>query len=71
LYCGPCFAQRIESAHKAKQGRRNVLGRWKGALLTMGSLACLVAGFYLLGRMLAAIPADVHDGTVWKKILNP
>jgi hypothetical protein len=41
--------------------------RWRRLALTLGSLVCLVAGAYALGRLLAAIPEDFHDGQVWKK----
>ncbi len=67
LYCGPCFARVVESRRRAAGGARTDWRRWRGAAATAGSLLCLLAGFYLLGRVLAAIPPDFHDGTVWKK----
>lgn len=71
LYCGPCFTLRIETGRRAGARRRTDWGRWKTGALAAGSLLCLVTGFYLLGRILAAIPADLHDGTVWKDTFKP
>ncbi len=70
LYCGPCFAVRVEAGRR-DGARRLDWRRWRTALLMTGSLLCLVTGIYLLGRMLAAIPADVHDGTVWTETFKP
>jgi hypothetical protein len=67
LYCGPCFASKINSGKK-KTGRRRDWRRVRAIAVTAGSLVCLTAGFYLLGRALAVIPPDVHDGTVWEKL---
>jgi ribosomal protein S27AE len=71
LFCGPCFAQRIETGRRSADGRRKDWGRWKTAVLMLGSLMCAVTLFYFLGRMLAAIPAKAHDGTIWKEISAP
>jgi hypothetical protein len=70
LYCGPCFALRIQKQKKAA-GNRAGWRRTKACLVVAGAMLCLVAGFYALGRVLAAIPADVHDGTIWKETFNP
>lgn len=70
LYCGPCFILKIGAAKKAG-GRKTDWRRMRAVLVATGSVVCLVAGFYLLGRMLSAIPADVHDGTVWEKASEP
>ena len=67
LYCGPCFAQQVDGARRAAARRTTDWRRWRTVVLTAGSLFFLVAGIYGLGRVLAAIPADFHDGTVWKK----
>ncbi|MET0262204.1 MAG: rhomboid family protein [Rariglobus sp.] len=67
LYCAPCFARRI-AAGKRNAARRGVdWRRWKAGIVTAGSILCLVWGFYALGRVLAAIPAELHDATVWKE----
>jgi ribosomal protein S27AE len=70
LYCGTCFVLKVESARRGA-GRKTDWRRCKSAVATAGALLCLVAGFYFLGRMLAAIPAELHDGTVWKETFNP
>lgn len=69
LYCAPCFARRATAG-----ARRSVRAPWRrarSAALAAGSVFFLVAGFYLLGRALAAIPTQVHDGTVWKETFDP
>ena len=71
LYCGTCFAAHIEQGRRASRRGRTDWGRWKAAATTAGSLLFLVLGYYALGRMLAAIPADVHDGTVWEAPFKP
>jgi hypothetical protein len=70
IYCGTCFGLKIGSAKKATGPRRD-WRRLRAIAFTAGSLVCLAAGFYLLGRTLAAIPPDVHDGTVWEKLNQP
>ena len=71
LYCGTCFTAHIEQGRRASRRGRTDWGRWKAAATTAGSLLFLVAGYYALGRMLAALPADVHDGTVWEAPFKP
>ncbi len=68
LYCAPCFARRTAPA-TPKPARRS----WSGLrplLLGAGSVFCLVLGFYLLGRVLASIPSDFHDGTIWREAVG-
>lgn len=67
LYCAPCFARRVESAKKVAKPRD--WKRLRAAALTAGSVLCLVVGFYLLGRLLAAVPPEFHDGTIWREEL--
>ncbi len=71
LYCGPCFALHIEAGRRASVRRPTDWRQWKAGVAVVGSMLCLVVGFYLLGRLLAAIPADMHDGTVWEKLSEP
>lgn len=70
LYCGPCFALKIGGGRKAA-ARKTDWSRWKTAAMLAGSLGCAVAGFYFLGRTLAAIPPDWHDGTIWEETMKP
>lgn len=66
LYCAPCFAR--EAAGSSAQPRaRADWRRLRGLALTAGSVFCLVLGFYLVGRVLAAVPPDWHDGTIWRE----
>ena len=65
IYCGPCFAKHV--AGEQKRARHIPWSRMRGTALAAGSLFCLVLGFYLLGRVLAAIPSEFHDGTIWKE----
>lgn len=71
LYCGPCFMLRVDGTRRAAGRGKTDWRRWRTAALTAGSLLCLIAGIYALGRVLAAIPADFHDGTVWEKTFTP
>lgn len=68
LYCGPCFAQCVGGDRTTRPKRRINWGRWKALVLTAGSVVCAVLCFYWLGRVLAAVPADLHDGTIWKEL---
>jgi len=67
LYCGPCFTLQVASVRRVASRSNINWCFWRRITLTIGSLVCLVAGAYALGRLLAAIPADFHDGKVWKK----
>lgn len=70
LYCGPCFATRVEAGRRTARRGTN-WRRWKAAALTGGSVLCAVVGFYWMGRVLAAVPTDFHDGTIWKEAMKP
>lgn len=69
LYCAPCFARRAGAAQKSS--RQPGGEKRRAALLTTGSLLCLLVGFYLLGRLLSAVPPDFHDGTIWQEEFAP
>jgi hypothetical protein len=71
LYCAPCFARRAAAvaAEKKKRGARSLRGL-RPLAVGAGSVLCLVLGFYFLGRVLAAIPSDFHDGTIWREVIN-
>jgi hypothetical protein len=70
LYCGPCFTLQVAGVRRVAAPSKFNAGFWRRVALTIGSLVCLVAGAYALGRLLAAIPADFHDGKVWKKTFD-
>ncbi len=71
LYCAPCFARETEARRRTSgQGA----SRWRGvgaAARAAGSVLCVVVGIYLVGRLLAAIPPELHEGTVWKDTFAP
>lgn len=71
LYCGPCFTAQAAGASQAASRSKTDWRLWRRLALTTGSVLCVVIGLYALGRLLAAIPADFHDGKVWKKNLGP
>ena len=66
LLCASCLA-RSSTTSARKRERRAVLRRVGAA--AAGGLALWIA-FYGLGSLLAKIPADFHDGTIWKKTLD-
>jgi hypothetical protein len=63
VLCTGCLRQRVAAPRP-----RSALG---GRLLRVGQgvLGLLLAWgvFYFVARMLLTVPADFHDGTVWKK----
>ncbi len=69
IYCASCFSRLVAAA--TRRPRRVPWARVRGAAMTAGSVFCLVLGFYLLGRVLVAIPSEFHDGTIWKEKLTP
>ena len=64
FFCGPCFAGGTPAAASAARPSRK---RLRALVLTTGSLFFLIGGFYLLGRVLAAVPPNFHDGTIWRE----
>jgi hypothetical protein len=68
MFCAPCFILHVGAGKRVRQGPRRDWRRCKAALLMVGSLLCMVGVFYLLGRVLAVIPPELHDGTIWKRV---
>jgi hypothetical protein len=66
LLCSACLARATVTSER-KRGRRAALRRIGAA--AAGGLALWIA-FYSVGSLLATIPADVHDGTIWKKMVT-
>jgi hypothetical protein len=65
LYCAPCFARRVDAS---KKGAKRADGKkLRAIVLTAGSVFFLVVAFYLLGRLVSAVPPDFHDGTIWRE----
>lgn len=69
IYCASCFGRLVAAA--TRPTRHVPWTRIRRAAVAAGSVLCLVLGFYLLGRVLVAIPSEFHDGTVWKENLSP
>jgi uncharacterized paraquat-inducible protein A len=66
VLCARCLARVIDAA-SGKRSRFAQLLRCFAALLSI-----LIAWWFfdLIGRGLILLPADVHEGTIWKKITN-
>ena len=64
LLCAACLGRTRQTSNTAAQSR------WtKPMLHACGSLAGFFVAwlcFYLLGSLLARVPSEVHEGTVWK-----
>lgn len=64
MLCAHCLRDATAEATKPKR-QRSLLS----SLLVLGPLALgamlLWIGFYLLGRLLLAIPSEFHEGNIW------
>lgn len=63
VLCGPCLARRATRGAARRE-------RWRGLRHAGRSAAGLLAlwlVFYGLGALLAKLPPEVHDGTVWRR----
>lgn len=65
LLCTTCLAR--ETAAKT-DSRRSSRARVGDLVLTAAWVALLWVVFYGFGQLLKAIPAKVHEGTVWRSI---
>ncbi len=64
LVCASCLAK---AAVKTEEKRGGAMGAvWRGAVFCAG-LLLLWFLFQTLGGLLLGIPADVHDGTIWRR----
>jgi hypothetical protein len=74
FFCRECIAEHDDRvlcaaclkrlAQQAGPRRRRLAGAWRAVQLVAGVLAVWVF-FYLAGRLLLAIPASFHEGTLW------
>jgi hypothetical protein len=48
-----------------------VLRRTGGAIVTLSCVLLLWVAFYAFGQFLKALPPELHEGTVWKKLESP
>jgi hypothetical protein len=63
LLCSPCLARSVSGPGAGVRKRAAA----RAAALVSGCLV-LWLGFYVMGALLVRIPAEVHDGTVWRRI---
>lgn len=71
LICAACLAREVASTASASSRRGKALARAREVASVGVSLLVLWWLFYGFGSLLLRIPAEVHDGTVWKKTLQP
>lgn len=65
MLCAPCYRERI--AAKGKKKRDWFLLNAAGQFLVGIALLWLTA--YFAGRILLAIPASMHEGTLWQRFM--
>ena len=63
VLCAQCLAARLS----ASTGRRSRFGGVIGGLQFMIGTWILWLFFYYLGRILVAVPASFHEGTLWRE----
>jgi hypothetical protein len=65
LLCAPCLAREA-----AAKNRKESSSRWRmgSVILTVLCVVLLWVVFYGFGQFLKMIPADVHEGTVWRRL---
>lgn len=61
ILCASCLAREARGADAPKRSRRHP-GRW---LAGAAGLVAMWIVFYAAGRLLLAIPSEVHEGSVW------
>lgn len=64
VVCAACLKRMAAAAAQRRRGLRRIVA---GGVLPAIGLALAWSCFYALGRLLALIPASVHDGTIWSK----
>jgi len=67
LYCATCLARATGAKAVPSRSRRR---RASNLLLTAVSVLLLWVVFYAFGQLLKAIPAKVHEGTVWRTAVD-
>lgn len=64
LLCAPCLARQTAQAPAAGRGRWR--RRATRLVMTTGSVVLVWLAFYGFGQFLKRIPAEVHEGTIWR-----
>jgi len=65
LLCAPCLARQVAQQAGPRAARWRRVG---DGLLTVAAGLLLWVIFYSAGQLLKAIPPDVHEGTVWRRL---
>lgn len=63
MLCSQCLS---ELTHGPSTRVRNWIGHLAIALQGAAGFLIIWYAFYLMGKMLLAIPHDFHEGTIWK-----
>lgn len=67
MLCARCLRE-TAAAEKPQKNRRSLLAPISlSAQLILGALLLWIS-IYLIGRLLIAIPADFHEGTLWESL---
>ena len=64
VVCAACLRRIGAASSQRRRGMRRIIA---GSVFPACGLALAWACFYAIGRLLALIPASVHDGTIWSK----
>ncbi|MSU47482.1 MAG: rhomboid family protein [Opitutus sp.] len=67
LLCAACVTRAVG----VEKPRRQRLAALRRMAATLGGVLLLWLIFYALGAVLLKIPPNFHDGTVWKKLVEP
>ena len=67
LLCAACLAQVTKNVAPSRSTNWNRVG---ATALTASCVLLLWVVFYSFGQLLKTIPPQVHEGTVWKKLVK-
>lgn len=65
LVCASCLAKTTAASAEAKP-KRSFAGLRRGVTLIAAVLVLWVL-FYTVGSLLLSVPADFHEGTIWRR----
>lgn len=64
VVCAACLRRLGAASSQRRRGLRRIAA---AGIVPACGLALAWACFYAIGRLLALIPASLHDGTIWSK----
>lgn len=67
VLCAACLAKEAKTDTAHARGNA-IVRRAVDAVVTAAGVLALWLAFYALGQFLKALPPDLHEGTVWKKL---